>query len=559
MSSAFTSDFVIRSRRKRAHRPVDPCLGFYLGTTQSHVPLDRSVSLHASPAGQRPHTNAPVQLMRASAIPSDSDNRDSEADPRGIQSLDTDGSAAARATVTVDEFLRRVASPIKHYTGQRARKRKKRYAVLRNSEDEYVPSSSADESVGYEEPTSSRSPRNRRKRQIVWTSDEEEARPHTGGTIRRRPCPRERIHALSDRLLLAGASTGVDVIGGPLYPLPAAHTSTRQPIPLVPGHRQPSPPANSRVVLRHYVDPRRAAPFRRASFRFAVAAEDQSPTCRKKSLRPVTAWKPGGEGVLHQPTASRQIGRVAVERLVMIPLELVPMTTVTDRGTFSMSSQSRGARAAPGAEQLVSSSRAAIPLASFVPLSPKHRPPVSAIGLEPCSAYFVATSSPPDPPARVSDSSLTSPTTDLSAVADHVTPGTRTRYSATNALSTEAGVTDKGLELAADLPTAGGLSSSAEHPVQAEAPFRDAPLPSSAAVDSVSTLETGYSVAARPMKPLGTLMDGLRDIARSATQSSRASTSIRRRPRPVISRGVLVGADAPLPLIIGANSKSWAA
>lgn len=231
-------------------------------------------------------------------------------------------------SLTIETFLRRAASPKKHYGHHRARKRKRvAKRTQPSSQDTYRPSSDPHDSDYVAELPSSEPPRKRRSKEISWTSDEDEDPPAPKKPAKRRRRPLKKVQSLAARrrLLLAGAATGVDLVGGPLLPTSKAHTSTRRPIPLVPNHRLPSPPPDSNDTRRHFVDPRKAPLFCRASFQFATGADDGSSLPGKRSARPVTAWKPGGhEASSHSDHKPRKPVSTTTERLVTVPLVLTP-------------------------------------------------------------------------------------------------------------------------------------------------------------------------------------------------------------------------------------------
>ncbi|KAI0359954.1 hypothetical protein OH77DRAFT_1586618 [Trametes cingulata] len=542
MATMLVPDFVIKRRRKRLHHPVDPCLGFYQDTAQPPVYAQPPISLHASRTEERPHTITSLQEHATVISRADGHTRCEKAPPC-TKDLDAEENPVA---LTVEAFLRHATSPVKHYTRRGVRNRKRRNSIRRTSEDEYQPSSDDPESDDSEERISSRSPRKRRRREVHWTSDEDEG-ASTREVARRRRGTRRMTQALSTRLLLAGASTGVDLVGGPLLP---AVTSNRQPIPLVPHHRLPSPLPHTRVALRHYVDPRSSVPLRRASYQFSAPADDQPASSVKHSSKPVTAWKPDGPGALQQPESSRPLTPATPQRLVTVPLVLVPVTTTMarDRANGSTPSGTKTARSVPRPKHRATPSRSAIPFGSFIHLSPKHQTlKSSALGLEQCSAFFLPKSSPPRPSTRVLDGSLTSPPLDPSSATHGCTPD----YLLTSGLITGSSPNCDGSELPVEAPMAVYLSPSA--PLVHSSPD-DALLLRSTTLDCEVSMDKGHSAAPKPMKSLVTLMDGFREIARSATQKSEVPARIRKRPRLRPSRGLSGHSDRAVQLPPNASS-----
>ncbi|OJT03386.1 hypothetical protein TRAPUB_6055 [Trametes pubescens] len=329
----------IKKRRKRNHLAVDPCLGFYPEISCSPAPThvtyaqattatvppssaqgipssEASTNVEAADAPVSPtqiHAPAEIGLTGASdgEVALDSDTR-----------IDSPPGASIEA-ITVETFSRRAASPTKHYGHQRARKRKRAKRAQPNSQDTYRPSSDPHDS-DHELP-SSEPPRKRSSKDISWTSDEDEDAPIPKRPAKRRRRPLKKVQSLAARLLIAGAATGVDMVGGPLLPTSKAHISTRRPIPLVPNHRLPSPPPDSKDMRRHFVDPRTAPLLCRASFQFGASATDVSSMPGKRGARPVTAWKPGGhEASSHRDNKPCKPVLTRTERLVTVPLVLAP-------------------------------------------------------------------------------------------------------------------------------------------------------------------------------------------------------------------------------------------
>ncbi|KAH9902947.1 hypothetical protein C8Q73DRAFT_28853 [Cubamyces lactineus] len=329
----------LKRKRKRSSRPIDPCLGFYPDLKESSPTIGgveyAPASAHALAHSVTGIAN-PVRDDRPSVY-TDVDTNVSAADLAevGDSTLpETDSKAASDATeaqLTVEEFLRRAASPTKRYTRHRARQRKKARGDHIPSDDTYLPSSDPmDESDAGNEESSPGHIRNRCRRTIQWTSDElEGADASQPPSTKRRRINAKKSQKLSTRLLLAGASTGVDLLGGHLLPLSTTHISTRRPIPLVPDNRMPSPPASATVVRRQYVDPRRATPFHNVTFQFSAADSDHGVEHRKAHARPVTAWRPtGGSDTSRKREGGRAgITRKASQRLVMIPLVLTSATS----------------------------------------------------------------------------------------------------------------------------------------------------------------------------------------------------------------------------------------
>ncbi|KAI0833390.1 hypothetical protein BC628DRAFT_17077 [Trametes gibbosa] len=225
---------------------------------------------------------------------------------------------------------------------------------------------------------------------------------------KRRCRPRKNARTLAARLLLAGAATGVDMVGGPLQPESNTHTSTRQPLPLVPDHRLPSPPAVFRIRRCQYVDPRKVHPLSSASFQFAPPSVHEAlPVSGKRALKPVTAWKPDREQILRgSPCIVRpKVVPKPAERSTAIPLVLAPAMNgdIKDRkGPCQPKPLAKLERKPP-------SPQAEIRFGPFVPPSPKHAAPPSAIGLLPCAAVIRMPPSPLETSTELTCDSLTSP------------------------------------------------------------------------------------------------------------------------------------------------------
>ena len=249
-------------------------------------------------------------------------------------------------TLTVEEFLRRAATSTKRYNTRRRKKPKA--AEVDNficaGGDSVLDSDPRD--LDYHPEDSSSSPLLSRKRhghRIVWTSDEEEDATEKPPKKRRRR--QKKTQPLSARLLAPAVVTGVDVVGGILLPSDSTRTldaqgsklrKTRRPLPFLPEHRAPSPAEKSKADRRHFIDPRKTAPFERAQFEFRqdlivdtsgrTAASHEA----KKDVRPITAWKPLNDEAVPRTgyrgealPQSRTIARTHAERLA-VPLKLVP-------------------------------------------------------------------------------------------------------------------------------------------------------------------------------------------------------------------------------------------
>ncbi|KAI0749391.1 hypothetical protein C8Q80DRAFT_1269277 [Daedaleopsis nitida] len=333
---------VVKNKRKRARLAVDPCLGFYqeikspAPQTTGVSPLSISTAVHEASNSDNAHIatrdtpeTVSEKIPRLQTAPVERSNA------RGI----TPTRDNVESALTVEEFLRRAATSTKRYSARRGRraKRKQNAVLLPRSDDTVVdPDSDYQPSEG-DDDSGSQSADNRRGRRIVWTSDEEEYVPEKPAKKRRRK--KKNTQSLSARILAAAVVTGVDVVGGPLFPASSA-LGTRRPLPLVPDNRAPSPATHAKpkckIEDRHFVDPRKTKPFDHAVFQFAKPAgdsSDEAPIARrvKKEPRPITAWKPlscsGDVGALSAGMRSKvpPCSRVDnPERRVMVPLKLVP-------------------------------------------------------------------------------------------------------------------------------------------------------------------------------------------------------------------------------------------
>ncbi|KAI0327846.1 hypothetical protein GY45DRAFT_1086339 [Cubamyces sp. BRFM 1775] len=515
MTFTFAPDFVLKRKRKRSSRPIDPCLGFYPDLIESPPAIEVGRLASTSAAHALPsHSHVATALSVTDP---------KEAGDVTVPGLDSKTiRETTQAQLTVEEFLRRAASPTKRYTRHRARQRKKARGDHIPSDDTYLPPShpTDDSDVGSEDSPIGQA-RKRRRRTVQWTSDELEG-SDAGQPIteRRRRTNAKKSQKLSTRLLLAGASTGVDLLGGALLPPSTTHTFTRKPIPLVPDNRLPSPPAPTTIGRRQYVDPRKAIPFHNVTSQFYAADGDRSVERREANARPVTAWKPVGDNLSCQRGGGRAgIVRKASQRLVVIPLVLAPTTTHDNaeppRRTTIRPQQPYHVPPGP------------IPFVLAAPLSHKRGLPTSALNLRPCSATSVLR-----PSAR-------SPMTDA---CDDFTSPRESSQSPLPAQSSRGPLIPSPLAEPVDdaLPAVLVTSALIDSTPSPNAPSGHVPAPlaraSSPDVSIQPTVQRSVqsgdgaaagpsgpvhpSVTLKPMKSLGTLMDDFREIARSATQNS---------------------------------------
>ncbi|KAM5530405.1 hypothetical protein V8D89_015916 [Ganoderma adspersum] len=303
--------FIVTKKRKRSRlQAVDPCLGFYPVPSSSprhtsHLSssqpcLDLQMTTVSSFAEEMAHTSSPSLTHGAlersylvdSVYPATAVTH-TEAAANGV-TLDRapDLERVPRhieATLTVEGFLRS-APTVKATKGYRNR----------------------------------RGGRNMKEvREIEWTSDDEEYVPEEL-PVAKKPQRRKKTRPLSARLLAAAVVTGVDVVGGLLFPDPSkAHTSTVRPLPLDLGGGAPSPIDIVKSRRRRFVDPRKVD---RADSQFSRAAEDAPvrKAIQEKEQRPITAWEPDGHAVSSSSlgNGSSRLGEYFVAR----PLTLVSST-----------------------------------------------------------------------------------------------------------------------------------------------------------------------------------------------------------------------------------------
>ncbi|KAH9850317.1 hypothetical protein C2E23DRAFT_896449, partial [Lenzites betulinus] len=410
MSFTFAPDFVITKRRKRNFEPVDPYLGFYanLSRSQSLVQDARSaLSPHANkgpaynPLADVRHVAKSTLTARPLTIPAQVVVGVADDDDRVAPHADSNSSyrsANEAEAVTVEQFLREAASPVtKRYMQQRARKRRRQGHAQPNSQDSYRPSSDVLEGSDHPDLDPSSGPPRKRRKDIRWSSDEAEHSDNPRPPAERRRRPLKKAQTLAARLLLAGAATGVDMVGGPLIPESKAHTAARRPLPLVSDHRLPSPPAVSKITRCQYVDPRKIHPMSRTSFQFASVTEEASATTGKREARPVTEWKPSRAQLVYdtprigRPKATPRAG----ERLISIPLVLAAEmgSGIEDRKSPCRQKILHPAKANRKPRD-TSSPHAVIPFQPCVPPSPKRPTPLSAIGLSLCATSLARPSTP---------------------------------------------------------------------------------------------------------------------------------------------------------------------
>ncbi len=172
-----------------------------------------------------------------------------------------------------------------------------------------------------------------------------------------------------------------------------------------------------------------------------------------------------------------------------------------------------------------------IPFGPFVPPSPKRPPPPSAIGLQPCTAMFVASSSSPGPSHHLAtDESLTSPQ-------PSTPPATKGSASVVCFIERPADFVHPDSEPAVD--NTGPAPSSAV--ILGDCSLASVSLGTlpitgirpTKSLDHRSEPSIAFPQPPRTMKSLGSLLDNFREIARSATQVSLKSVPIQvSRPRP---------------------------
>ena len=222
------------------------------------------------------------------------------------------------ATLTVEGFLRSAATAkaSKRYRnrlgGRNARKEVRTVESYRAVSEPYHPNHADRDQC---EPPHSE----RRKRQR--TSDDEEYVPEEPAKKRRRRKKTRHAQPLSVRLPKVAVVTGVDVVGGLLFPdASMAHTSTVRPLPLSLGSHAPSPVDVAKSRRRQFVDPRKVD---RADSQFVRVAED-APVKQVKEQRPITAWEPEGHAVQSSSLGNGPSG--PGEGFVARPLTMVSST-----------------------------------------------------------------------------------------------------------------------------------------------------------------------------------------------------------------------------------------
>ncbi|KAI0635847.1 hypothetical protein C8Q77DRAFT_1099940 [Trametes polyzona] len=548
MSFTFAPNFVITKRRKRPRQAIDPCLGFYPTTLHTSTPIIPSTHAAGSEeAPPSPHKVLPPVIAGVCAqSPNPVDRPKGPGQPKAGNSITQSRSNAAspekeQEALTVEEFLRRAASPTKRYTHQRSRKRKRAGRKEHSSQESYRPSSEPRSLSPSEEAHCSPGTRKRRQDAVAWTSDEAEDM-HAVRKLakkKRRP-PTRKTRSFATRLLLAGVSTGVEVVGGPLLPTSEAHTPTYRPIPLVPHHRLPSPPTDSRFSRRHYVDPRKDTHLGRSSFQFGAGEDHGTSAHGPKASRPVTAWRPAVNAASIDYVGENQKSTSHdFERLITVPL-VFASTNGSNHTSVPRHPTGQARSSSPvSSRQLPTSS--AIPFTSFVLPSPKRPVPPSGIRLRPYTAGLAAISSPVRPQASSTGDSLTSPPISsplpmsapllATSIVKHPTG-----LSVSCSPSTQDAVPLRSpLPLLDDRP--GALASPAEH-----ASHDDDILKYPTAVEALPNLS---SALLKPMKSLGSLLDGFREIARSATQVSSGPQHTRSRlPRPQASTATATNSRA---------------
>ncbi|KAI0661649.1 hypothetical protein C8Q70DRAFT_966255 [Cubamyces menziesii] len=538
MTFTFAPDFVLKRRRKRSSRPIDPCLGFYPDLIEEELSLTSAHALmHSSPGISVHESGLSVYTHGDTTVPALSPDKMDYSKLPGDSNTTHD---TIEAQLTVEGFLCRAASPTKRYTRHRARQREKARSSHVHNDDPYIPSSDpTDESDGAIEGSSLGHVRKRRRRAVQWTSDELEEADASHQPAKRRRTNGKKSQKLSTRLLLAGASTGVDLLGGPLLPLSTTHIPTRRPIPLVPANRMSSPPANTTVVRGQYVDPRHRTPFHNVSYQFSAVDSDHGAEARKAHARPVTAWRPTGDDASREREGARaRITRKASQRLVMVPLVLAQAPS-RDIGGASRTTATLNRSKHPSHTH-----QGPIPFVLARPLSPKRPAPSSVINLRPCSAASMLGSSTRSPMAN-SCEDLTSPRDSSQS------PPLAQVPIAPSTLANTVGGAQPLVLATSPLPDpALPLATASIHMPASPARrySQDVCAPPAAIQCSVqscdgaaagllgSTIKGAPSMSLKPMKSLGMLMDDFREIARSATQNSLAIDSKpQTRPRPTAS------------------------
>ncbi|KAI1797203.1 hypothetical protein LXA43DRAFT_401804 [Ganoderma leucocontextum] len=364
------------------------------------------------------------------------------------------------------------------------------------------------------------------KEQVGWTSDEEEYVPEK--PARKRQRRKKKTQSLSARLLAAAVVTGVDVVGGLLFPdPPKAHISTVRPLPMSPGGRAPSPVDVAKSRRRQFVDPQKVD---RAVSQFARNAEDAS-VKKVKQRRPITAWEPKDHVVLGLRSGS-SFGKDAfgpVDHFATRPLTLVSSThphsayrarctTIISRsGLVPNRRKNETQRRERGLPQVESSrSRSILANLPIAPNGPHMRR----------SSFFAPNSSRPASPALHAPSVPTA-----SLVLLERGNGERCDSS---------GVGDSTLSSSANvLPVPVVVSPSHAPSLLTPNHHLDEVLPSCGSErppsphDPLIAFKPPRPAALKPLKSLGSLLDGFREIARNATQmaaASQARRSMRLRP-----------------------------
>ncbi|RPD74682.1 hypothetical protein L226DRAFT_612954 [Lentinus tigrinus ALCF2SS1-7] len=355
-----------------------------------------------------------------------------------------------------------------------------------------------------------------------------------------------KTQPLSARLLAAAIVTGVDVVGGILLPDTAAGQSdargrkilkARRQLPFVPGHRAPSPAEKFKADRRIFVDPRRTAPFEHAHFEFAgrppIQAELPVVSARAaKEARPITAWKPVDDDAIANtgyrgdaPSRSRKAARASAQRLVTVPLKLVPPADLRSVEHRRQDDRPRGQPVHARSKARPPRGTTALPLEPCLQLSPA-RPRASApvLCFKDASSFFVPNSSPLEPTSTGKPDFLDT----VSALDD---PSVSSSAEEVNDQSCLIGAT-------ADFHSQSSPAHNQLHDLAPSVPdltVAGGTLPPDSLVVPVPgtshTITLTRSAPRRPLKSLVSMLDNFREIARSATQKPTRESQPRSHPK----------------------------
>ncbi|KAI0073447.1 hypothetical protein K474DRAFT_192485 [Panus rudis PR-1116 ss-1] len=304
MSFSYAPDFVIKKKRKRSRKAIDPCLGYYPASptpitdeTQAKLPTKPEYYVDDLTAG--PSSIVPGHTVKARENP------------------ERTGSLNAKQ-VTVEDFLRwSVHTPPSRRTY--AKKKKYNYANLNEFPPPRIAHQSDDDCHSPIRPSKRRRP----GRVILdsssdyepGTCEESEAASSPRKSQHTRPKKPQKPLPLATRMRTAALLSHVDLP-------PTEPGDAPPPLPLVPAPNSPATPISRKWK---YVDPRTTS----LPYDFEIMPAQTSRRSPKKKSRRVRDWLPPLSSCLTDPLpkARDRVKTIPETRPELVPLKFIPLRT----------------------------------------------------------------------------------------------------------------------------------------------------------------------------------------------------------------------------------------